>query len=260
MQRITLALVVAAALAAPVAAQDSVTAPERRGTIGGVILHFSSCENRQWPYVGVDGTFRVARFEVQATYFRDTVRYDDWTSTLEWYQGNHLAVFVAVADSLPVACAHRLSVGPGPGHDERRLFCAPLPHHSRWTRRGVTLGGRLFARVQIHGAPRSRRGARGRALWPCERRDRILSAVLVQGVGVGKRPGWLPCPPVHPVLQTNQRRGGRHASEWVDGIRRNGWTARIVNGHRESDTSGHRKSDTLRSAPRREYPCQVKRS
>lgn len=46
MRRITLALVVAVALAAPVAAQESVPAPERRGTIGAVILHFSSYENR----------------------------------------------------------------------------------------------------------------------------------------------------------------------------------------------------------------------
>ena len=117
MQRITLALVVAVALAAPVAAQESAPAPGRRGTIGAVILHFSSYEDRQWPYVGFDGTFRVGRFEVQATYFRDTVRSDDWTSTLEWYSGGiiccGLALHAASSAALPALVPAATSDGDG---------------------------------------------------------------------------------------------------------------------------------------------------
>ena len=145
MQRITLALVVAVALAAPAAAQESAPAPERRGTIGAVILHFSSYENRQWPYVGFDGTFRVGRFEVQATYFRDTVRYDDWTSTLEWYSGG----IIWPLSPLPARFRPHVLTGfqsvrvTSDGSLARRYpsiyggLGAELP-----------LGGRLFARVQ----------------------------------------------------------------------------------------------------------------
>ena len=52
-------------------------------------MHFAT-DDRRWPYVGFDGTFRVGRFEVQPTYFPDSERHDygdpeyAWTRTLEF--------------------------------------------------------------------------------------------------------------------------------------------------------------------------------
>ena len=78
--------------AAPATAQESATATDRQGSVGVSGFHAGG-DSRRWPIAGFDGTIRVGRFEVQATYFRDTIRYDDdmpeyaWTRTLEWYSG-----------------------------------------------------------------------------------------------------------------------------------------------------------------------------
>lgn len=148
MRKTILVLTVAAGLAAPVAAQESAPAPERRGTIGASILHFGS-DGRGWPYVGFDGTFNVGRFEVQATYFRDTVRYEDfdpeyaWTHTIEWYSGGII-----------------LPLSPSPAHFRPHVLTGfqmfrdtmSVPHRRPAIYGGLgaefPLGGRLFARVQ----------------------------------------------------------------------------------------------------------------
>ena len=151
MRRTSLALAVAAALAAPVAAQESAPAPARRGTIGAAILHFAS-DDRRWPYVGVDGTFRVGRFEVQATYFRDTMRYDDfdpeyaWTRTLEWYSGGILWPLS------PSPARFRPHVLTGFQMFRDTTSDGPFPHRRPAVYGGLgaefPLAGRLFARVQ----------------------------------------------------------------------------------------------------------------
>ncbi|MCY4056893.1 MAG: hypothetical protein OXG44_02715 [Gammaproteobacteria bacterium] len=71
--------------ALPAAAQE----PDRRGTIVVNLMHFAT-DDRRWPYVGFDGTFRVGRFGVQATYFPHSERdhYGDpehaWTRTFKF--------------------------------------------------------------------------------------------------------------------------------------------------------------------------------
>ncbi len=86
--RIIVIASILSALATPAAAQE----PDRLGTVGVNFMHFAS-DDRRWPYVGFDGTLRVGRLEVQATYFRDSERHDygdpeyAWTRTLEWYSG-----------------------------------------------------------------------------------------------------------------------------------------------------------------------------
>lgn len=112
-------------------------------------MHFAS-DDRRWPYVGFDGTFRGGRFEVQATYFRDSERHDygdpedAWTRTLEWYSGGIiLPLFPAPARIRP----HLLT--------GFQLFRDPtsrngFPHRRPALYGGLgtelPLGGRVFAR------------------------------------------------------------------------------------------------------------------
>ena len=78
---------IVSALVVPAAAQE----PERRGSVGVAMIHAAG-DDRRLPIGGFDATFRVGRFDVQATYHRLTERYDydlsdPWTRTIEWYSG-----------------------------------------------------------------------------------------------------------------------------------------------------------------------------
>ena len=146
-------------------------APERWGTIGAAILHFAS-DDRRWPYVGFDGTFRVGRFEVQATYFRDTMQYDDfdpeyaWTRTLEWYS----AGIIWPLSPSPVRFRPHVLTGFQMFRDttSHGSFSAPSPRHFKADSARSSRWAGDCSRACIHDARRLRlRGDLRRACWPC---------------------------------------------------------------------------------------------
>lgn len=134
-------------LALPAAAQE----PDRRGTIGVNFMHFAS-DDRRWPYVGFDGTFRVGRFEVQATYFRDSERHDygdpeyAWTRTLEWYSGG----IIVPLSPAPARIRPHLLTGFQLFRDTTSRNGFPHRRPALYGGLGAEfpLGGRLFARAQ----------------------------------------------------------------------------------------------------------------